>query len=86
MTTPTERARALRWAGEFIKELAAAGELSEKRKHEALVILRHYPSATEIDLQFSYFQSRREHSMQLKGIEAVSVVLNRPGFRGGRLV
>lgn len=49
MTLPAERARALRWAGEFIKELINAGELSEKRQREARVILRHYPSAAEIE-------------------------------------
>ena len=53
MTTPAERTRALRWAGEFIQELVTTGELSEKRKHEALVILRHYPTATEIEPQFA---------------------------------
>lgn len=53
MTTPAERTRALRRAGEFIQELVTTGELSEKRKHEALVILRHYPTTTEIELQFA---------------------------------
>jgi len=48
---PNERARALRWAGEFIRELAAYGEISEARKREAQVILRHYPSTAEIDAQ-----------------------------------
>jgi hypothetical protein len=48
---PNERARALRWAGEFIRELMATGELSDERKREALVILRHYPSTAEIDAQ-----------------------------------
>lgn len=51
MTMPNERTRALRWAGEFIRELAASGEISEARKREAQVILRHYPSAAEIDAQ-----------------------------------
>lgn len=51
MTMPDERARALRWAGEFIRDLAAAGELSDERKREAQAILRHYPSAKEIAAQ-----------------------------------
>lgn len=51
MTMPNERARALRWAGEFIQDLAASGELSEERKREAQAILRHYPSAAEIRSQ-----------------------------------
>lgn len=49
MTLSAEQARALRGAGEFIKELINAGELSENRQQEARVILRHYPSATEIE-------------------------------------
>ena len=53
MTMPAERARALRWAGEFIRALATAGEISEERKREARVILRHYPSAEEIDLKLA---------------------------------
>ena len=50
MTMPNERprARALRWAGEFIRELSASGEISEARRREAHVILRHYPSTKEI--------------------------------------
>lgn len=48
---PNERARALRWAGEFIRELAAAGDLSEARRREAGAILRHYPSTAEIEAQ-----------------------------------
>ncbi len=51
MTMPDERARALRWAGEFIRDLAAAGELSDERKREAQGVLRHYPSTKEIDAQ-----------------------------------
>ena len=51
MTMPNERARALRWAGEFIQDIAASGELSEERKREAQAILRHYPSAAEIRSQ-----------------------------------
>ncbi|MCY1164338.1 hypothetical protein D9M73_42150 [compost metagenome] len=52
MTLQTERARALRSAGEFIKELIDANELSEDRTRKALVIMRHYPTSAEIDLQF----------------------------------
>lgn len=48
---PNERSRALRWAGEFIRDLAAAGVLSDERKREAQGILRHYPSSKEIDAQ-----------------------------------
>jgi hypothetical protein len=38
----------MRRAGEFIKELINAGELSEKRQQEARAILRQYPGAAEI--------------------------------------
>ncbi|MEO8022865.1 BPSL0761 family protein [Polaromonas sp.] len=55
---PNERARALRWAGEFIKELGNTNELSESRRQEARKILRHYPSATEIETKFDGTQQQ----------------------------
>ena len=48
MTTPDERTRALRWAGEFLTELRESGELSELRRREVIAILRHYPNENEI--------------------------------------
>lgn len=52
MAPPAKRARALRSAGEFVKELVNADELSGERRREAQVIMRHYPSAAEIGRQF----------------------------------
>ncbi len=51
MTTPDERTRALRWAGEFMRELqisSAAAGLPDHLKRQIPVILRHYPRAFEI--------------------------------------
>ena len=48
MTMPSERARALRWAGEFLREALEVPELPEELKRQVKVILRHYPSAAEI--------------------------------------
>jgi hypothetical protein len=51
MTTPDERTRALRWAGEFLFELqgsGAAAALPDHLKRQIPVILRHYPRAFEI--------------------------------------
>jgi hypothetical protein len=48
MTMPHERTRALRWAGEFLRELSISPAVSEALRHEAGHILRHYPSTQEI--------------------------------------
>lgn len=48
MTTPSERARSLRFAGETLSEIAANLELPEDLRHQARVVMRHYPSAEEI--------------------------------------
>lgn len=50
MTTPSERARALRWAGEFLRELQGSGEaakLPDHLKRQIPVVLRHYPPSYE---------------------------------------
>jgi hypothetical protein len=54
MTMPNERTRALRWAGEFLREVSTSHEVSDVLKKEAVVILRHYPSALEIKHQAQY--------------------------------
>ena len=58
MTLPYERARALRWAGEFLEKLNRIDGLSlpEDIKREISYILRHYPSALSIANE-SKFQS-----------------------------
>lgn len=50
MTMPFERARALRWAGEFLEKLSIMDGLAfpEDIKREISAILRHYPSASSI--------------------------------------
>lgn len=54
MTMPSERTRALRWAGEFLNELRESGELSEARRREVTSILRHYPNTRDIEHQARY--------------------------------
>ena len=49
MTMPDERARALRFAGEMLRELQRNPDVPEAIRREARVTLRHYPSA--LDLQ-----------------------------------
>lgn len=51
MTRPSERTRALRWAGEFLQELAADPDLKGNWRTSAAQVLTHYPSAQEIEQQ-----------------------------------
>ena len=50
MTMPSERARALRWAGEFLEKLNRIDGVDrpDEIKREISTILRHYPSASSI--------------------------------------
>lgn len=48
MTMPSERTRALRWAEEFLREVRTRSDVPEDLKHQALVILRHYPESHDI--------------------------------------
>ena len=54
MTMPSERTRALRWAGEFLQEAMEVPELPLELKRQIRTILRHYPSASEIAHQARY--------------------------------
>jgi hypothetical protein len=52
MTMPNERTRSLIWAGEFLRELLDSDinpGLSERTKSQAIAVLRHYPSLSEIE-------------------------------------
>lgn len=51
MTMPYERTRALRWAGEFLREVRRSEECPESLRRQAHVILRHYPDAWDIASQ-----------------------------------
>lgn len=48
MTMPSERIRALRWAGEFLLEAVDVPGLPQDLKRQIKAILRHYPSASDI--------------------------------------
>ena len=50
MTMPHERTRALRFAGEFLRELLNT-DIDPELKRQARLILRHYPSPEEIGTQ-----------------------------------
>jgi hypothetical protein len=49
MTMPDERARALRFASEMLREIQRNPDVPEAIRREARVTLRHYPSV--LDLQ-----------------------------------
>ena len=49
MTMPLERTRALRWAGEFLREIRTRQDVPPDLKQQALVILRHYPEPGDIE-------------------------------------
>ena len=54
MTMPQERTRALRWAGEFLREIQSNPDADPKLKRQALFILRHFPEPHEIELWARY--------------------------------
>ena len=60
MTTPSERTRALRWAGEFLLKVQRGDEFSAEAKREVLHILRHYPRDFEIKDQARFDADRSE--------------------------
>ncbi len=49
MTTPLERTRALRFAGETLQELLHSENLTPEQRRSIEVTLRHYPNAREIE-------------------------------------
>lgn len=51
MTMPSERTRALRWAGEFLLKVQKGDEFSAELKREVKFILRHYPEDWDIKHQ-----------------------------------
>ena len=54
MTMPSERTRALRWAGEFLTKVQSGEEFSAEIKREVKFILRHYPKDFEIKVQAEF--------------------------------
>lgn len=48
MTTPTERFRALVWAGEYLRKQRQDPDLSDEERREIATILRHYPEPYEL--------------------------------------
>lgn len=48
MTMPDERARALRFAGEILREMRTRSDVPEDLRRQAQVTLRHYPSPQDL--------------------------------------
>ena len=48
MTMPDERARALRFAGEVLREMRSRADVPQDLKHQARVTLRHYPEPSDL--------------------------------------
>ena len=66
MTMPTERTRALLWAGGFLIELARDKRLPVEVRRRAVVIARHFPTKEDVtDLAF---------------LQPIESGVNRPGF------
>ena len=60
MTMPHERTRALRWAGEFLREVMESPECPPALKHQAYMILRHYPEPHSIAHEARYSVHARQ--------------------------
>lgn len=58
MTTPTERTRALRQAGELVEMLLARNDLPEEIRLKVEGVARHYPSAKDIELRGKHWESQ----------------------------
>lgn len=48
MTMPDERARALRFAGEILREMLTRQDVPEDLKRQAKATLRHYPDPLQL--------------------------------------
>lgn len=48
MTMPDERARALRFAGEILREMRSRADVPQDLKQQAKVALRHYPEPSDL--------------------------------------
>lgn len=48
MTMPDERSRALRFAGEILREMLTRDDVPEDLKNQARVTLRHYPDRLQL--------------------------------------
>ena len=57
MTTPSERTRALRQAGELVDLILSAPGLPEEIRLRAEGVQRHYPSAREIEQRAQHWDS-----------------------------
>ena len=49
MTMPDERARALRFAGEILREMRSRPDVPDDLRQQAQFILRHYPAPRDLE-------------------------------------
>lgn len=49
MTMPDERARALRFAGEILREMRSRPDVPDDLRQQAKFILRHYPEPRDLE-------------------------------------
>jgi hypothetical protein len=49
MTMPDERARALRFAGEILREMRSRPDVPDDLRQQAQFILRHYPAPPDLE-------------------------------------
>lgn len=60
MTTAYERNQSLIHAYEFLRELSKDRDIPESTRRRAKALLRHYPTAQDIELEFQLQTRRRE--------------------------
>ena len=60
MTIPSERTRALIWAAQFLQKLSFSADTPAAIRENAIDVLRHFPSASDIELEAEY-QLTRQH-------------------------
>lgn len=66
MTTPVERTRAIRLAGELLQDLRKRQDVPEDIRARALGVLRHYPEEWQLRMMAEEWQ-RQNHSMLSQG-------------------
>lgn len=65
MTTPHERTRALRQAGEFLAQLHRREDVPQDIREQAMRVLRHYPEEWAISLMAEHWQAFGSESFGL---------------------
>lgn len=64
MTTPCERNRSLIQVYDFLRELSRDMDIPEPTRRQAKALLRHYPTAQDVELE-TQLQNRRREELAL---------------------